>query len=467
MTTGTEPGASAPPHVPSRARGRAPRAGVVTRWLPIVLLAAVGGLWLVLRIPQGTFDVLWAEDGRDFLADALERGGWAVLLEPYAGYLHLLPRLVTAVLVAVVPLELHAVAVTLASIAFVVAVAVATFVLSADVVRWWPARLGIAAVPIVLPALGAEVLGNLANLHTYCLWLGCWILLAHPRRGIAGVAWAGVLLACMLTEVQAVLLVPLALAMLRPRRRETWLPVVATLVGAAAQVAAMLLSPREGYPSLGIGIPDIVLAWLVQAVLPIVDGSRADVIAALADVGPVVGLAALVPFAIAGVVGLVRGTSRQRIAVVTLALLSAGIMAGCILTSQLEVWRYASLEGEEWLGAVVIFRYGAAAGMYCAALVPLAAGIVVDRDRDAGWRRARIARVATASVVVVAAVGWMAVQAPETGSSRPGGAAWSVEVDEAQAACDAGADEGQLEVAPAGWSGGLAVLTCDALGDEP
>jgi hypothetical protein len=38
------------------------------------------------RLPVATRNVLWAEDARDFLPDALRSGGAGAIFEPYAGY---------------------------------------------------------------------------------------------------------------------------------------------------------------------------------------------------------------------------------------------------------------------------------------------------------------------------------------------------------------------------------------------
>ena len=52
---------------------------IARRLLPWALLL-VAAAWLAVRMPVGAYDVLWAEDGRDFLGDALADGGLVVAL---------------------------------------------------------------------------------------------------------------------------------------------------------------------------------------------------------------------------------------------------------------------------------------------------------------------------------------------------------------------------------------------------
>ncbi|MFM2475482.1 hypothetical protein, partial [Burkholderia cenocepacia] len=162
------------------------------------------------------------------------------------------------------------------------------------------------------------------------------------------------------------------------------------------------------------------------------------------------------------VVVLALGLPRERRIALALGFVSAGIMGGCILTSQQEIWRYSSFEGDDWLDALVIVRYGAASGMYAAALVPIALGILARRVAGRLPSSAAPARVASAGLVA-AFVALMVAQAPLAGSVREGGAQWSDEVARAQAACSSGDDDATLDVAPTGWSGGGAELPCTAV----
>jgi len=82
--------------------------------LAVAVAVATVGFWL-WRIPAAERDVVYAEDAEVFLLQGLERGPWHVLLEPYAGYQHLLPRILSA-LAQLGPLERYGLAAQLASV---------------------------------------------------------------------------------------------------------------------------------------------------------------------------------------------------------------------------------------------------------------------------------------------------------------------------------------------------------------
>src|SRR5215472_2407952 len=67
------------------------------RWDRYAILFALVFLLLVFRRPDAlTNPQFWAEDGVQFFFSQITRGTWASLFRPYAGYLHLIPRLVAA-----------------------------------------------------------------------------------------------------------------------------------------------------------------------------------------------------------------------------------------------------------------------------------------------------------------------------------------------------------------------------------
>ena len=68
-------------------------------------MTVVCGLVLYARMPDAfSHPQFWAEDGTIFFLDA-HSGGWRALLDPYSGYLHLIPRAV-AWLAELLPYEL-------------------------------------------------------------------------------------------------------------------------------------------------------------------------------------------------------------------------------------------------------------------------------------------------------------------------------------------------------------------------
>ncbi|GAA2171732.1 hypothetical protein GCM10009846_06670 [Agrococcus versicolor] len=425
----------------------------------VVVATLVFWLW---RVPAAQRGVVYAEDGEVFLLQWTWMQPGRALLEPYAGYQHLVPRILSGLADGLLPLERYGLAVHVASVLVLAAIAAATVVLARDVVASLLARVALALVPVVLPLAGAEVLGNLANLHTYCLWLALWLLLWRPRAWWSAAFAAVAMLLATMTEVQTVLLLPLA-ALRLAWMRERMVPIVAAfLVGVAGQATSWVLAPRASPEDAGIDVADVVVGWLVTAVRPILLPSDAAALATLRDVGPAPFLLVLLPFAAAVAVVLAWGDARQRVASVATCLLSACLFGGSVLATPFSGFDWALREGDEWGTVMLNLRYGAAAGMWVAAQVPLAVGVLLDRLARGEHPSAppmRAARVAVGAVAV-ALVATMAVIAPQSGSVRDGGAGWLTEVDEGALACEAGAETVDLAIVP---SGRLVTMACDEL----
>ena len=101
----TDPARAAPSH--RRAPSTASTAGIAA--LLTVGLTAIA--WF--RLDGTTRGTGWADD-RVFLQDSLNDGIWSTLLDPYAGYLHVVPRLVVQGVLWATPLSDFAAALTLA-----------------------------------------------------------------------------------------------------------------------------------------------------------------------------------------------------------------------------------------------------------------------------------------------------------------------------------------------------------------
>ncbi len=76
---------------PARTASRRRRAVVQALAAVLVALAAAALAWW--RLGPVTRATTWAEDGGIFLREQLAYGAGDTLLRPYAGYLHLVPRL--------------------------------------------------------------------------------------------------------------------------------------------------------------------------------------------------------------------------------------------------------------------------------------------------------------------------------------------------------------------------------------
>ena len=149
--------------------------------LAVLGLALMATLLRQEGVPK--WRTIWAEDGAVFAACAYERPFFDCLLEPYAGYLHVAPRVAAAVAVAAsgepeeLPLRLAFLAGLLAACAAML-VALAVFDVTGSMLAGLLAGAGL----VLIDPAGVEVLGNLANAHwilltasvvvVACMWLG-------------------------------------------------------------------------------------------------------------------------------------------------------------------------------------------------------------------------------------------------------------------------------------------------------
>ncbi|MBA8991667.1 hypothetical protein FHW23_002945 [Curtobacterium pusillum] len=444
-------------------RTRTATARVVFGVLATLVVGAGTAALVWWRLGPVTRGTVWAEDGGVFLRDRVALGPVDSLLHPYAGYLHLVPRLLVDVGWAF-PVEDYARAVSAGACVVVGVVAAVVFVLARDLVPSWPLRLLLAAVPALLPLAPYEIAGNAANLHWFMLFAAPWCF-AHRSRTWWGSAAVAVLTAfVVLTELQAVLFLPLLLLAWFPLRdgagARAWpraVPVTAVaLVAAGAQVVVALTDRRISEPG-SPAFADVVGGWVLQ---PFAGAWDRDVAAAVRLVVAHGWAPVLVPLAalVLVVVGaLLVGTWRARWMIVALAVASGGVWWAALLANAgaAQHWSHpvAALE------AVPPQRYAAASGLLLLAAAVVSASVLI------GWRApmgADVQRVRTGGAVrVVGAVaGWCVVTlvvAAAVGNLGPGatrrsvGPVWADEIPAAAAACD-GDRSRVVDVRTAPWS---------------
>jgi hypothetical protein len=347
------------------------------RFTPVafVLVTAVATALTWLRLPAVGRDTLYAEDGSQFVNDWAHDGSWSVLFKPYAGYQHLVPRAATGLVTRLLPVDAWADGAIVAA-AFVVGVTSGlVFVLSRSVVSSRTARLGLAAVPVLVPLAGVEVIDSLANVHWYLLYLTPWLLLARPRGRATAVGLGAVALVSALTEPQTILFAPVALwVLLRdPRARVV---VAGWALGVAGQVVTFVLAPRprnDGFPPW----LSVVKGYLASAVLASGNGHGRVVGTAVAKGGWWVGLAVLLVFWALAAVALIRASAPLRIAV--LACVVGSVLAWVLpyVTNNASDLYYDEVPGPPYILPLV--RWGMTASMLLLALVPLAAGALRAR----------------------------------------------------------------------------------------
>ncbi|MDF2916148.1 MAG: hypothetical protein K0S70_365 [Microbacterium sp.] len=409
----------------------------------IVALTVVGSFVTWFRVPADHRDRVWAEDANIFLEEALVRGPWSVLFEGYAGYQHFVPRVVMAGVLPVLDLAHYPVVIFAICSVLTGLTAAGVFWLSRDLVPSVTARVALAAITFLIPLATQETIGNLADLHSYAMWLAPWLLLYRPRSWWTSAGWALVTFAVVMTEIQAVFFVFLLFFRLRPRDRHVWPVAAAFLVASVVQVITAATGGRD--TSNGpLSIPSTVAGWIINAVMPLVSADPETIVAWVTTSGLLVGIAILVPIAAAGVYVLIRGNTDQRVLAIALALGSAAVYTGSAWANSGPWFAYAEAGFGDMTGLAVNIRYGVASGMMLAALIPLALSVFVSRSRG-GVVVGSLGVVLNAGLVAVLAIGMTTAV-----SSRGWVDRWEPAVNDAVEACLAtpGLDEATLPVAP-------------------
>lgn len=408
MATGAEPAVAARPVArPSliRIAGDVIRpsgpARVTARTVGLSLAAVVAGAVVVLARQQGpgATDTVWAEDGSVFLAQARDLGVGGSLFEPYAGYLHLVPRLAAA---AVSALPLEAADTGFAVVAAVVAAACALFVFRASSAHFrslW-ARVACAVPLLVSPLAGTEILANVANLHWYLLYAAFWaVVWKAPSRWEAAVS-ASVVAAAVLSDPFALVLSPLVVlrVVAGGRRADT----VGLAFAACAVVQVVGVLGATGQRPLGEEAEVIFLPFRYVVDVfgrglagdRLVGGSGLSARAAA--------VAAVVVSGVAAVAWARRGVVRERAVLLTaLVVASVAYFVAPVALSGISAPRYAFAPALLAMAALVVLLDGPALDRTTAAALALVAACWVvglpshnDRDEGPAWDDALAASAA-------------------------------------------------------------------------
>jgi hypothetical protein len=409
-----------------------------------------------LRLPATARDTLWAEDGRDFLQGAID-AGFTDAFAPYGGYLHVIPRIIAG-FAAALPVEWMAIAMTAGSCLVAGGCAAVVWLCARRILLPAPALL-IAALTVLAPLAAREVLGNTANLHTLMMWTLLWLLLVTPRSPAPAVPSAILAALAALTEIQAVLLIPVALWNVRhPMRR---IVAAGLIAGVSAQVITALLSPRRQTAFGHVEPLSYVKGLIVNAVLPFLLPQQ--------EIGPALaGRSLLVVLGAAVVLGvllgvLLRSASRPHRILVTLLLAGAvAVYCGSVYANPEDYYDYAGHTARQ-LRSVWLARYGVLPSMLVAAAVVVAADGTMRalRDRSGAGRTrvllARLAMAALAASLVLHVVPW--------DTRRSQGPTWSPQVEDARRRCDQAPPRGDVVLKQTlGWE---VRVPCDRLRAGP
>lgn len=391
-----------------------------------LLILAFAGSWF--RLPAQSRSLLWAEDGM-FLSDALARpADLGLLLTPYAGYLHLLPRIVAGLVAALAPVSAYPILMTALVLSLTSVIAVLIYLLARHHGLSAPAALCLYGLTFLAPALPTEVFGNVANLHWFVLWLAPWLFLARPRRRRSGIALAVITLFAVLTEIQVVLFLPL-LAW-RPRRDHRWMMGVVGLAGAVGQVYATQLSPRARPPfELSIHSASVISEGFVAHAGGAIWLTRVPPVEFVGSIGwPMLAILTLLPSAVAALF-VIFGTRFNR-------MLALMLVFGALVT-----WTAAAVVNDFVHGPVLeplsrldpstpiqLLRHAIVPAWMLAALLPVAA--------DALQRRLRgTAKLLAVACVAPLLLSWGLAYLDQSQVLRTSVTPWTAEVALAREAC--------------------------------
>jgi hypothetical protein len=206
----------------------------------LAILFIAGIVITIFRLPADQRNVLWAEDGNQFLVAAFHADYFTNLFTPYAGYMHFVPRTAAQIVAAFVPTAYLGIAMNLAGAAVWSAVAVAAFVFTRDRIQT-PLRWLLWLLVLILPIGSFEVATNISNSHWF-LMFGLFIALsARSGQSIPRTVFASVLIAsAVMSDPLSLVFAPLVVARVvgLPRLREN----IVSIVFAAAAIVQILMT---------------------------------------------------------------------------------------------------------------------------------------------------------------------------------------------------------------------------------
>ncbi|GAB3857075.1 hypothetical protein [Dactylosporangium cerinum] len=194
-------------------------------------------VFVVISLSRGGFNSVWAEDGQEFLTDALTLPWYEPFATPFNGYFHTVARACFA-LIALFPVPWAAALNAGTAAALTAALACLVAAAARD-------RLGPAA-GLVIGASAAVPMGyvpnTLAQLQFPLVYAGLWMLLWTPTTRAARAAAVALPGLAALSSMLGLLLVPVALLRTARRRdRDSVLRALALLPGVALQLGSLLL----------------------------------------------------------------------------------------------------------------------------------------------------------------------------------------------------------------------------------
>lgn len=232
------------------------------RIVSLAILVFLGAALSLSRQPgAGALDTLWAEDGSVFLQQALDNPSPSAWFASYAGYAHLLPRMVAS-FSALFPLDFAPWIYSGGAALIIAGLSLFVFRATVQAIPNWPIRCVVAATVLLLPSASMEVMNSSANLHWYLLFAASWAALWRPTGGGDVAATSLVLFLAATSDPFTVVVAPiLALQYLRERRSSDLIRNAALLLGLALQAAVVFFNdqPRSLDPTSASSVA--MLQW--------------------------------------------------------------------------------------------------------------------------------------------------------------------------------------------------------------
>ncbi|SMG12318.1 hypothetical protein [Agreia pratensis] len=208
-------------------------------------MVVAGTVGTLFRLPNDARNLLWAEDGKTFLADAFTHGLLTNLFTPYAGYMHLVPRTAAELTSLFVPVDYLGLGMNIFGAATWSLVALAAFVFTRERLQL-PMRWLLWVLVLVLPIGSQEVATNTANSHWF-LMFGLFVALISRSGSWSRAVFASVLVsASVLSDPLSLMFFPLVLVRafsLRGLREQV--PGIAFVGSAVVQLIVVLNTTRE------------------------------------------------------------------------------------------------------------------------------------------------------------------------------------------------------------------------------
>lgn len=401
---------------------------------------------------------MWAEDGRKFYGDSWD-GLWPTLGEPYAGYLHTVPRM-WAWVASLLPVGWAPAILALGVAGTVAGIAAYVYVTARGYIRQPLLRLLLAAFIILVPLARYEAVVNLTNLHWFLLAGLAFAALADQREPAVRVASVLLVLGATTSDGLAILLAPVFIGLWwtdRSRGRTTVL--VAYVLGSAVHLAVMLTA---GGPATTPGEDarlDFVLlpgVYLTRVIAPAFMGEttvQRGFVNGL-DVGSfgMVLLGAAVLALIFGYALLRPGFTHRSAALILLVY--SGIFFGAPMQIHGDIDRFAGVGDNEpiFTGA----RY-----FIAPSILLVAAVLTIISERDPRVPQ-RLWHAITG--FVAAAIVWSLVAGYSVESRPQDYPSWDGQIDDAVALCRGNPDLPDpvlIQIQPPGW---FVEMSCERLG---